>query len=175
MIDRILFFWGVILGSVERALFHMALAAAIIALSVAVIGGLVDPAKSASNTPQFTYSYWIVGWVSEDPDQAIVGTSLEPMHVMKVVGTVSIPAPGTLGLYSVPAGTPCRNTSNKPNGVRIFDDNVAFDTSKIGTQQLALTKKSGDTALMQNFSLCVIDETQVHPDSRATMTIGLGP
>jgi hypothetical protein len=104
------------------------------------------------------------------------------MHIAAVEGAISLPAVGTIGLYLVKTGLPCRDpASSAPNGVAIFDQTTTprtvFDVSgpagKVTT--LPLSKVAGALSVAPGSMICMIDETQVDMTVRANLTISLGP
>jgi hypothetical protein len=137
---------------------------------------------AASKVNSFNYVYVTTPIVYHDPDSTILFVPNEMMHVAAVQGAISQPAAGTIGLYIVKSGTPCRDpTSHAPNGVAILDQATtpptAFDVSgppgKVTA--LPLSKVQGALALAAGSMICMIDETQVDMTVRANLTLSLGP
>jgi hypothetical protein len=148
----------------------------------AVIGGIAIgwALSGASSINNFTYEYVTAAWAGKDPDSTVIFTALEPIHVAVVRGVVNIPVPGSIGLYVVNDGMPCHApATNNPNGKPVFYNpvfyNPAFDTNGAAGRVQAMTLNAANTAMTPGQSLCIIDTAQVAPDSRATLTVGLGP
>jgi hypothetical protein len=147
----------------------------------AMIFGIKEPC-AATKVNNFNYVYVATPIVYHDPDSTIMFVSNEAMRIAAVQGAISQPAAGTIGLYVVKAGLPCRDpTSHAPNGVAVFDQATtpptAFDVSgpagKVTT--LPLSKVQGALALVAGSMICMIDEAQVDMTVRANLTISLGP
>jgi hypothetical protein len=136
----------------------------------------------ATKVNSFTYFYVTTPIVYHDPDSTIVFIPNESMHIAAVEGAISQPAAGTIGLYIVKSGLPCRDpASNAPNGVAIFDQTTkpptAFDLSgPVGkVTVLPLSKVAGALALTPDTMICMIDAAQVDMTVRANLTISLAP
>jgi hypothetical protein len=136
----------------------------------------------ASKVNNFTYFYVTTPIVYHDPDSTIVFVPNESMHIAAVEGAISLPAVGTIGLYLVKTGLPCRDpASNAPNGVAIFDQTTTprtvFDVSGPAGKvtMLPLSKVAGALSVAPGSMICMIDETQVDMTVRANLTISLGP
>jgi hypothetical protein len=136
----------------------------------------------ASKVNNFTYFYVTTPIVYHDPDSTIVFVPNESMHIAAVDGAISLPAVGTIGLYLVKTGLPCRDpASHAPNGVAIFDQTTTprtvFDVSGPAgnVTALPLSKVAGALSVAPGSMICMIDETQVDMTVRANLTISLGP
>jgi hypothetical protein len=136
----------------------------------------------ASKVNNFTYFYVTTPIVYHDPDSTIVFVPNESMHIAAVEGAISLPAVGTIGLYLVKTGLPCRDpASSAPNGVAIFDQTTTprtvFDVSGPAGKvtMLPLSKVAGALSVAPGSMICMVDETQVDMTVRANLTISLGP
>jgi hypothetical protein len=152
-----------------------------IGLPLLLYSYFVVPSDGASKVNSFNYDYITTPIVYHDPDSTILFIPNEPMHIVAVQGAISQPAAGTIGLYIVKSGSPCRDQSNAPNGVAIFDQTTkpptAFDVSGPAGKitALPLSKVSGALALAPETMICMIDVAQVDITVRANLTISLGP
>jgi hypothetical protein len=168
-------------GAVLFSAFVLFIFGAALYAFIAMMFGIGDLC-AATKVNNFNYVYVTTPIVYHDPDSTIMFVPNEAMHIAAVQGAISQSAAGTIGLYVVKAGLPCRDpTSHAPNGMAVFDQTTTpptvFDVSgpagKVTT--LPLSKVQGALALVAGSMICVIDETQVDMTVRANLTLSLGP
>ena len=114
---------------------------------------------------------WVVG---TSPDQQPIYISMGAGHVCKIYGKVEKQNTGHLGLYAVPANTPCKDANGNIQGTSLLASGSYFDANgTIGATQV-LTLSQSNT-LSDQTAICVDDLSgATYTGSQAIIVLGLG-
>jgi hypothetical protein len=151
-------------------------------VAVAALSLGTQQIQGASKVNNFNYVYVSHTLSGQELEASILFIANEPMHIQAVQGAVSVPAAGTIGLYVVKGGAPCRDpATNAPNGLSIFDVttsppttfNLAGQPGPVTT--IPLSKVPGALALAPGSMICAMDVAHADQLARVNLTISLGP